>query len=142
MKMTLKNIEAVLKNNDKRQLIALFFNDELYHLEESEVIALFNNPDIDLINSLLIANRNTDSSVYKDFHKYLDHLLYGDDEDDASSSWYDDYYIYSSCDEYYLFSGFNFPAKYWKTWRSGELPKIILKKIENLEIEDIEILLW
>ena len=142
MKMTLKNIEAVLKNNDKRQLIALFFNDELYHLEESEVNALFNNPDIDLINSLLIANRNTDSSVYKDFHKYLDHLLYGDDEDDASSSWYDDYYIYSSCDEYYLFSGFNFPAKYWKTWRSGELPKIILKKIENLEIEDIEILLW
>jgi len=69
--MTLKNIEDVLKGNVKEQVIALFFNEELYHLEKSEVIALLNNPDIDLINSLLTANCNTDPSVYKDFHHYL-----------------------------------------------------------------------
>lgn len=139
--MTLKNIEAILKNNDKKQLIALFFDEELYHLEESEVIALFTNPDVDLINSLLIANRNTDPLVYKDFYNFLDHLLYGDDDDDDDSSWYDDYYIYSSCQDYSLYAGFNFPAKYYH-YIYDELPELILKKIETLEIKDIEILLW
>ena len=135
--MTFKKIKEILKKNDKEQLIALFFDEKFYHLEKSVVIALFNNPDIDLINSLLIANRNTDYSVYKDFNDFLNLV---DADDDEYATWFEDYYIDNGIDDF-AFVGFNFSALYY-SYIVDELPKIILKKIETLEIKDIEILIW